>query len=165
MLPRVSQRLFPALRGIRCHSERAFKGTHQMRLLSDWSIRTLVPRFLASRSTENLINKHGCRRDSLRRADALFGFVSPAENATEGRISTFLCLITCSRVLFKSSKCSASVIFSEWREKKEAGGVLRARKRFFFCTCKSGGREKRALRTEKIKLLCKHWQRTHHCGK
>ena len=37
--------------------------------------------------------------------------------AAEGRISTFLCLITCSRVLFKSGKCSASVIFQNGGEK------------------------------------------------
>ena len=29
--------------------------------------------------------------------------------AAEGRISTYLCLITCSIVLFKNNKCSASV--------------------------------------------------------
>ena len=31
--------------------------------------------------------------------------------AAEGRISTLLCLITCSIVLFKNSKCSASIFF------------------------------------------------------
>ena len=59
----------------------------QRRLLSDWSIHTLVPRFIAPRAAENLINKHGCRKE---------GFY-------------FLCLITCSIVLFKNNKCSASV--------------------------------------------------------
>ena len=37
----------------------------QRRLLSDWSIHTLVPRFIAPRATETLINKHGCRREDF----------------------------------------------------------------------------------------------------
>ena len=61
----------------------------QRRLLSDWSIHTLVPRFIAPRATEIL----------------------QTNMAAEGRISAYLCLITCSIVLFKNSKCSASVFF------------------------------------------------------
>ena len=41
-------------------------------LLSDWSIHTLVPRFLAPRATESLINKHGCRSEGLYLPDHLF---------------------------------------------------------------------------------------------
>ena len=60
----------------------------QRRRLCDWSVHTLVPRFIAPRATEMLINM-----------------------AAEGRISTHLCLIICSIVLFKNSTCSASVFF------------------------------------------------------
>ena len=42
-----------------------FINRQQRRLLSDWSIHTLVPRFIAPRATENLINKHGCRREDF----------------------------------------------------------------------------------------------------
>ena len=72
--------------------------------------------------------------------------------AAEGRISTFpfassLVLEFCLKV------ANVQLAFSfKMAGKKVAGGVLRAGKRFFFFTCKSCGREKRALLSEKIKL-------------
>ena len=69
--------------------------------------------------------------------------------AAEGRNSTYLCLITCPIVLFKNSTCSASVFFQNG-EKRSGRRCFEGEKTFFSSIV--GGREKRALRTEKIKF-------------
>ena len=71
--------------------------------------------------------------------------------AAEGRIATFLCLITGSIVLFKNSKCSASVFFQNGG-KRSGRKCFEGEKTFFSSIVDLGGREKRALRTEKIKF-------------
>ena len=50
--------------------------------------------------------------------------------AAEGRISTYLCLITCSIVLFKTANVQLASSF-RMAGKEVAGGVLRERKPFF----------------------------------
>ena len=98
--------------------------------MSDWSIHTLVPRFIAPRATENLINKHGCRKEDFYR---------------------YLCLITRSIILFKNSTCSASVFFQNGG-KRSGRRCFEGEKTFFSSIVGLGGREKRALRIEKIKF-------------
>ena len=50
--------------------------------------------------------------------------------AAEGKVSTFLCLITCSRVLFKFSRCAA--VFSSRNGAKEtSSGCFEGGKTFF----------------------------------
>jgi len=71
--------------------------------------------------------------------------------AAEGRISTYPCLITCSIVLFKNSTCSASVFFQNGR-KRSGRRCFEGEKTFFSSILGLGGREKRALRTEKVKF-------------
>ena len=71
--------------------------------------------------------------------------------AAEGRVSTYLCLITCSIVLFKNSKYSASVFFQN-DGKRSDRRCFEGEKTFFSSIVSLGGRGKRALRTEKIKF-------------
>ena len=72
--------------------------------------------------------------------------------AAEGKISTFLCLITCSLVLFKNSKCSASVFFQNGG--KRSGSRCFEAKKTFFSLIVGLAEEKNEHfdRTEKIKL-------------
>ena len=71
--------------------------------------------------------------------------------AAEGRVSSYLCLITCSIVLFKNSTCSASVFFQNGG-KRGGRRCFEGEKTLFSSIVGLGGREKRALRTKKIKF-------------
>ena len=70
--------------------------------------------------------------------------------AAERRVSTFLCLITCSIVLFKNNKCSASVCLQN--DGKRSGRRCFEGGKTFFSSIVGLAEEKNALRTEKIKL-------------
>ena len=97
-----------------------FFNDEQGRLLSDWSIDTLGFRFLTPRATENLIDKHSCRKEDFYFSlfDHLF------------------------RIFFLNVELGFSFIMAG---KELAGAVFRAGIHF-----KSCGREKRALRKNQI---------------
>ena len=72
--------------------------------------------------------------------------------AAKGRISTYLCLITCSIVLFKNSKCSASVFFQNGG-KRSGRRCFECVKTFFFFNCRSWRKRKTSTSHRKTQIM------------